>query len=307
MDIKAIEGKIIDLLKSKGPLLPIEISKELRINFLFLNPFLSEFARQGKILRSYRKYGDSFIYYLPGQEEKVREMLLKTLKYQEKLVIKKFEREKVLTKDELTPMERFFLSNLHDFILPYKLKVKDKEVDVFIYYKVDEEEARRIIKEKYFKEQVKEEKVTAKTNKKVEKIEKKKGNETIAKEEKVIKEKVEVKERLERTIISKSENVKVGIKEFDDFINQINARVLSIIEKKRNKVVAIIEYGKLKEKKVACYINKKSLSINDVATFYLTIEKMKIPGIILFKGRISNKLKKEIFSFGEFLKIINLS
>ena len=75
MDANETHEKILDVLKEKGPSLPINIAKSLEMNSLFISAFLSELSSQNKVKISHLKVGGSPLYFLEGQEEKLEPTL----------------------------------------------------------------------------------------------------------------------------------------------------------------------------------------------------------------------------------------
>ena len=68
METEDTHKKIIEILKIKGPSLPIQIAKQIRISSLFVSAFLSELTDEKTIKVSHLKVGGSPLYLLPGQE-----------------------------------------------------------------------------------------------------------------------------------------------------------------------------------------------------------------------------------------------
>ena len=63
--------KIIDILKSKGPGLPVQIASQVGISSLFAGAFLSELAGGKEVKISKMKVGGSPLYFLNGQEKEL--------------------------------------------------------------------------------------------------------------------------------------------------------------------------------------------------------------------------------------------
>ena len=64
--------KILQLIKEKGPILPVEITKHINSNILMASAHLSELSSNGKLKISNVKVGGSPLYYLPGQETQLQ-------------------------------------------------------------------------------------------------------------------------------------------------------------------------------------------------------------------------------------------
>ena len=65
------QQKILFLVKSKGPLLPSQINKELNVDVLFASAMLSELVDRKLLRLSKAKIGGSPVYYAQGQESKL--------------------------------------------------------------------------------------------------------------------------------------------------------------------------------------------------------------------------------------------
>ena len=68
-----IRDKILVLVKQKGPLLPVQLVKEIPgLNTIFAGAILSELYASKKVFISHIKVGGSPLYYVQGQEEKLQ-------------------------------------------------------------------------------------------------------------------------------------------------------------------------------------------------------------------------------------------
>ena len=75
MDFK---DKVLQLIRTRGPVLPSQINKEIEQNVLFTSAILSELVDSKQLRLSHTKIGGSPVYYLPGQESRL-EFLYKQL------------------------------------------------------------------------------------------------------------------------------------------------------------------------------------------------------------------------------------
>ena len=131
MDQEVVFEEIVEFIRENGPTLPMDVASFLKKDSFIANAILSEMLSKQMIMKTNRTYGNSPIYYIEGQEEEVRKKLYEILKDNERKLIEKFAREKVLFEDELEPSERFILKKLTDFILPYTIQVKDQKLICF--------------------------------------------------------------------------------------------------------------------------------------------------------------------------------
>ena len=67
-----ISEKILSIVKTKGPILPVGIAKEINTNILMASAYLSELVSNKKIKITYIKVGGSPLYYVDGQEHKIQ-------------------------------------------------------------------------------------------------------------------------------------------------------------------------------------------------------------------------------------------
>lgn len=65
--------KIISVLSEEGPLLPVELASKTEINSFLIKGYLEELVKEGKIKRYNKKRGSDPIFFLPGQESKIKE------------------------------------------------------------------------------------------------------------------------------------------------------------------------------------------------------------------------------------------
>ncbi len=63
--------KIISIIRSQGPSLPVEVSSKVGSNSFLTKAYLDELVETGVLRKSQKKVGESFIYFAPGQESAV--------------------------------------------------------------------------------------------------------------------------------------------------------------------------------------------------------------------------------------------
>ena len=67
--------KILNYISENGPTLPVDIVKLTGGDSLISNAYLSELVSSKEILKSDELVGTANIYYLPGQEDKLKNKL----------------------------------------------------------------------------------------------------------------------------------------------------------------------------------------------------------------------------------------
>ena|SRR3989338_5879667 len=314
--------KIIDFVKIKGPVLPIQISKLISMDMVMASAHLAELTAAKKMKISTIKVGGSPLYYLAGQEA----MLLKytsNLNEKELKALEILKESKVLRDSEQEPVIRVALREIKDFALPLNVKYSDTSEIFWKWFLASDDEAGKIIKskldisEKEDKIEVKEE---IKIQTEIKKDVQQKEPETVQKQrevpaEKKVEEKPiekaqqQLKETIEKPLQQKTRGrkPKEDSKE-DDFMKDIlkffEKNKISIISseiiKKNSEIDFIIDlpsvmgnlqyYCKAK--------NKKRISDSDLSNAYVKGQFKKLPVIVLSPGELSAKaeeiIKKEL-------------
>ncbi len=133
-------AKIIDILRKKGPGLPIQIAREVGMSSLFISAFLSEMVDSKKVLVSAMKVGGSPLYYLQGQEEKL-EAFKQYMHPKEAEALLLLKNNLILKDSDQEPAIRIALRSIRDFA--FSFSVNDQLY--WRYFTVPEFEARNKI------------------------------------------------------------------------------------------------------------------------------------------------------------------
>ena len=119
---------ILQFVKSRGPIIPNQIKKEVGGETYLISAVLSELAKDGLIKISYTKIGSSPTYYASGQEFKLQE-LKKYLNEKDQRTFNLLRQKKVLRDKNQEMLVRVSLRNIKDFAKPLEVKVKgEKEI-----------------------------------------------------------------------------------------------------------------------------------------------------------------------------------
>src|SRR3989338_1820838 len=97
--------KILEFIKIKGPVMPVQISKEIGTNILMASAHLAELTATGKLKISTIKIGDSPLYYLLGQEAMLQKFI-ESFNDKEKKAYDLLQQSKVLRDAEQEPVIR---------------------------------------------------------------------------------------------------------------------------------------------------------------------------------------------------------
>lgn len=275
--------KILETVKLKGPVLPVQIAKEIGSNILMASAHLAELTASNRLKISTIKVGGSPLYYLHGQESMLQKFT-GNMNDKEKKAYDLLNQNKILRDSEQEPVIRVALREIKDFAIPLNVNYNNNKEIFWKWYLTSSEEAEQLIKSV-----LEIEKPVERTEEK-EKIEEK--PQQIQKQLKEKKEPRKFEPRGKEDIFLKD-----IIKFFDkNKINIINSEVI----KKNFEADFIVEipsvvgslqyYCKAK--------NKKRVSDSDLSNAYVKGQFKKLPVIFLSTGDLSAKaediIKKEL-------------
>jgi hypothetical protein len=302
------QDRIIDILKTKGPSLPIQISKMMQINSIFASAFLSELLNDKRIRVSNLKVGGSPLYYLEGQEKEL-EGFHKFLHPKEVEAFLLIKEKKVLKDLELEPAIRVAISSIRDFADTFK-----KDDELYWRYKfVTNEEIKEILEPK-IAPRIRTERI---------KVEKPK-----------LEQKEEIKlERKDIPIKTKIPNVKKPEESHEsEFQNPLVVNIQEPIKKEKPKSIfalkiiefldknnlKVIEEKDYKSKEYNCILqidselgpinfltqakDKKTINDSDVKKLLSSAQSIPLPALILYTGNLSKKASEYIKKYYSILK-----
>ena len=70
-DTSEIKDRILQYLRINGPSLPVQISREIKMDSIFASAFLSELLSQNKLKITKMKVGGSPLYYIEETKERL--------------------------------------------------------------------------------------------------------------------------------------------------------------------------------------------------------------------------------------------
>jgi len=154
------KDKILDIIKRRGPSLPVHIANETKLTMLFASAFLADLLSNKEIRISHMRVGSSPIYFIPGQEPQL-ENYSQHLKSKEKDAYKILQENKFLKDEEQDPAIRVALREIKDFAIQFhkegkiiwryfttpESEYKQEAVKIIPPEKVLEEEISEIVKE----------------------------------------------------------------------------------------------------------------------------------------------------------------
>ena len=137
---------ILSFIKARGPIIPVQVSKEIKDSILMASARLSELLDAKKIKISSLKVGGSPLYYLAGQEEMLQSFA-SNLSHMEKKAYDLLFQSKVLQDSAQEPAVRVALRQIKDFAVPLNVTYNDKKEVFWKWYVFGNNEAESIIKE----------------------------------------------------------------------------------------------------------------------------------------------------------------
>lgn len=137
---------ILAFIKAKGPVIPVQVSKEIKDSILMASARLSELLSAKKIKISSLKVGGSPLYYLSGQEEMLQGFA-GNLSHMEKKAYDLLSQSKVLQDSAQEPAVRVALRQVKDFAVPLNVTYNDKKEVFWKWYLFGNNEAESMIKE----------------------------------------------------------------------------------------------------------------------------------------------------------------
>ncbi|MDP7457796.1 MAG: hypothetical protein QGH47_03650, partial [Candidatus Woesearchaeota archaeon] len=138
---------ILEFIKIRGPIIPIQAAKEIGTNILMASAMLSELSAKGSVKVSSIKVGGTPLYYTPGQEIKLQSYL-KYLNDKQKVAYEKLKQQKILLDTKLEPVMRQALRQIKDFAKPLEVTSNQETSLFWKWYLLPNDEATRIIKNK---------------------------------------------------------------------------------------------------------------------------------------------------------------
>lgn len=298
---KALElrERIVDIVKVKGPVLPVQISKEIGSDILMASAHLAELTASQRLKISTIKVGGSPLYYLSGQEAMLQKFT-GNMNDKEKKAFDALQQNKVLRDSEQEPVIRVALREIKDFAIPLNVTHNDNREVFWKWYLASNDEAERIIKSKL-------DIVEKPIEKKIE--EKAQKPETVQKQ---VKDKAEpiqkelVKEKPSQTRQESAKEPKKYrprekedsfLKDLAKFFEKNRINVISSEVIKRNSEIDFLVEIPSVVGNLQYYCkarNKKKINDSDLSNAYVKGQLKRLPVIVLSPGELSAKANEMI-------------
>ena len=279
--------KILEIVKAKGPVIPVQISKEIGSNILMASAHLAELTASKRLKISTIKVGGSPLYYLPGQEATLQKYT-ENMNDKEKKAYDSLNSNKVLRDSEQEPVIRVALREIKDFAIPLNVNYNNNREIFWKWYLASNEEAEQLIKQKLqILEKPAEKIIEEKAAQAIQKQE-------IRKQEEILKEKPKAKEPRKYKPREKEDTFLKDIMKFFEK-NKINI-VSTEVVKRNSEIDFVVELpsvvGNLRYYCKAR--NKKRISDSDLSQAYVKGQLKRLPVIVLSPGELSTKAQEMI-------------
>ena len=302
--------KILEIVKGKGPVIPVQISKEIGSNILMASAHLAELTASNRLKISTIKVGGSPLYYLPGQEPMLQKFI-DGMNDKERKAFDLLQQSVILRDIEQEPVIRVALRGIKDFAIPLNVNYNNNREIFWKWYLTNNEEAEQLIKsklgvqkpiEKKLEEQKQIEPLPQQIKETAEKIQKHELSNAseLERTRSQLTEKIEEKQKMPK---EKTKKYKPREKE-DNFLNSVTKffernkinMVSSETIKKNSEIDFIVEIpsvvGNLQYYCKAR--NKKRISDSDLSNAYVKGQMKRLPVIVLSPGDLSAKAQEMI-------------
>lgn len=142
------KDKIITILRQRGPLVPNDLKKALKVDSMILGAVLSELNSRGQVKITKLKKGASPFYYLPGQE-KLLERLTEFLNPKDQNTVRLLQEQKVIQESAQEMFVRVSIRNIPDFVREFMVQTSRGPYRFWRYYLISEAEAMKILRDKF--------------------------------------------------------------------------------------------------------------------------------------------------------------
>ena len=289
-----LREKIVELVKSKGPVLPVQVSKEIGTNILMASAHLAELTASKRLKISAIKVGGSPLYYLSGQEAMLQKFV-GNLNDKEKKAFDLLSQNTILMDSEQEPVIRVALREIKDFAMPLNVTYNNSTKIFWKWYLATDEEAEKLIKTKLGIEKPEEKKIEEKA---------KKAEPIKAKEKQVSQEfkgtqQQKLKERIEKLPEKRGRKPKekedLFLKDLTRFFEKNRIKMISSEVVKRNSEIDFVVEIPSVVGNLQYYCkakNKKRINDSDLSTAYVKGQLKKLPVLVLSPGELSSKAQE---------------
>ncbi len=293
-----IRDRIIALVQSRGPVLPVEISSAINANSFLAKAYLSDLVAEGKIRATKEKIGDSHIYFWPGQEQKVSEKLQSLRQLQAKTArMYQPAEQRVQATPELMKKRQEFSSMAN----------KVAEEDKVLARKEIQKPAPRM---EQFRPQPRQEQRFEQRHQPVLPaakpiIFKRLEPEVVREPPRIIEITPEVREPMPRALKAFASAPKNFVDKARYFIEAENGKITEVIERKKKfaEFHALIHTTFGEVKFIIHARDKNKITDSDLSLLYSKSSQRNIPGLLITNGQLNKKAQRFLETVKDSVKV----
>lgn len=331
--------EVYQLVRLQGPLIPSQITSQLKSDTIFIGAYLSELCSNNRVAVTTVKRGGSPFYYLKEQQEKLQ-LLRDDLNEKDQRTFDLLKKELLLDDREVPPLVRVSLRNVKDFAVPVEVSINNEQRLFWKWYLMSNEDASIFLKNKFVDqkepEKIPEASISAK---KIDDVleEKKLAENTNSLEYKPLEikppikptKKLEQKKIVQDTFIHTDQPTSIHtnlpseillkltadsendlfLKDVLKFFNNNNIYITEYTIHKKNRDVEFIITIPTVVGGVQYYCrarSKKRSNESDLAVAYVVGESKKLPVLFLTDGEVTKKALENVEKLFKNLKIKHL-
>ncbi len=137
-----LREKALSYIKQYGPVIPVQLSKELHTDILMAGAILSELVANKAVKITFVKRGGSPFYYVAGQEYKLQN-LKEHLHEKEQEAYSLLSKEKVVKDKNVGPVLRVALRGIKDYAIPITVTSRNGEELFWRWYLSSEQDVKK--------------------------------------------------------------------------------------------------------------------------------------------------------------------
>jgi hypothetical protein len=291
------EDQVIRIVATKGPIIPIQVVREVGGNTMFAGAILSQLVDKKRVFVSSVKVGGSPLYYIRGQEHRLQEFS-KYLNEKDRQTYELLKQKKILRDNEQSPLVRVSLRSIKDFAVPLEVKFGEQSEIFWKWYLLNEESARELIGACLnIGRKIREEK----------KLEEKKVEREADRQlQNFVEEKAEVRpgetakdiKKEESPVVVKEEKIATNdafAAKIIDFLKRREIIIKRLETKKKNSELDMILLIPSSVGNIEYYCNaknKKRITDSDISSVYVQGQLKKLPAMLLTAGDLTSKARE---------------
>lgn len=298
-DSKRVPEQIINILRERGPTLPIHLATKIGISSLFISAYLSEMAEDKKIKVSHLRVGGSPLYFLEGQEQQL-EKFYNFFHPKEAEAFMLLKRYKLLRDSEQEPAIRVALRKIRDFAVGFKI---DDEI-FWKYFSLSDTEVNELLSEQREVPKRHEIKRPIQKPAQMQPIEIIEPRRTKTQEPERVEPNIEIP-KIKKTLtieplepkkeLKKKQTGIAFLEEVKSYLSQRGMELVNLEFYDKKEVIIKARYNLAPERVHLLFAyNKKKITDKEILKAYKKSTQYNLDYLIIFKGELSKKLRESI-------------